>query len=122
MKLEKLHLLKKKQKKLEIIHSVTKAYTTYWALQEKEKILKEQAKFYLNKKEVIKNSSLEGLIDTTEEKIFDVEILRLKEQLRVLSSLKVEGGNNLLSMVGIKQKNFLLINLSISLFLVKIKL
>ena len=104
--IRKTALIEEKAKKLEIIHSVTKAYTTYWALQEKEKILKEQAKFYLNKKEVIKNSSLEGLIDTTEEKIFDVEILRLKEQLRVLSSLKVEGGNNLLSMAGIKQKVF----------------
>ncbi len=91
---------------LELMHSVTRAYASYWVLQEQEKILAASADYIRQKQKLIENAANEGLVDVTDANIFKAEGLRLNEHLRVVRARKKSGGVNLLKMAGMEQRVF----------------
>lgn len=98
--------IEQKAQMLELIHSITRAYASYWALQEQEKILSQNADYARKKQKLVEQAAKEGRVDTADAKIFKAEALRLEEQLRVIRARKKNGAVNLLRMAGMKQQSF----------------
>ncbi|MFK8035912.1 MAG: TolC family protein [Hyphomicrobiales bacterium] len=95
-----------KAQSLEIIHSMTRSYISYWVLQEQEKLLSQKADYARKKQELIERAAKEGRMDVADAKIFKAEVLRLEENLRVLRAKKIKGTANLLRMAGMDQQAF----------------
>lgn len=91
---------------LELIHSMTRLYASYWALQEQEEILAGNAAYARKKGKLIARAARDGRVDASDAKIFKAEILRLEEQLRVVRAKKTNGAANLLRMAGMEQIRF----------------
>ena len=98
--------IEQKAQMLELIHSITRGYASYWALQEQEKLLAENANYARKKQKLIERAAQDGRVDTTDAKIFKAEALRLEEQLRVVRARKANGAANLLRMAGMDQRRF----------------
>ena len=98
--------IEQKAQILELIHSITRGYASYWALQEQEKLLSENANYARKKQKLIERAAKEGRVDTADAKIFQAEALRLEEQLLVVRAKKRSGASNLLRMAGMDQTNF----------------
>lgn len=98
--------VEQKAQMLELIHSITRGYASYWALQEQEKILAANVDYANRKQRLVANAAKEGRVDASDAKIFKAEALRLKEQLRVIRARKAGGAANLLRMAGIDQTSF----------------
>lgn len=98
--------IEQKAQMLELIHSTTRGYTSYWALQEQEKLLSANASYARKKQKLIEGAAKEGRVDTADAKIFKAEALRLEEQLRVVRARKTNGAANLLKMAGMDQTSF----------------
>jgi cobalt-zinc-cadmium efflux system outer membrane protein len=91
---------------LELIHSITRGYASYWALQEREKILAANVDYANRKQRLVEKAAKEGRVDASDAKIFKAEALRLEEQLRVIRARKASGAANLLRMAGMDQTSF----------------
>lgn len=91
---------------LEVIHSITRSYTSYWVLQEQGKLLSQNVDYARKKQKLIERAAKEGRVDIADAKIFKAEALRLAEQLRALNARKMEGGTNLLKIAGMDQQVF----------------
>ena len=91
---------------LELVHFVTRGYASYWALQEQERILAENVSYASQKKRLVERAAKEGRIDASDAKIFQAELLRLREQLRIIRAKKGNGAANLLRLAGMEQRNF----------------
>lgn len=98
--------IEQKAQMLELIHSITRGYASYWALQEQEKILAANVDYANRKQRLVAKASKEGRVDASDAKIFKAEALRLEEQLRVVRARKANGAANLLRMAGMDQKSF----------------
>ena len=98
--------IEQKAQMLELIHSITRGYASYWALQEQEKLLSQNAAYARKKQKLVERAAKEGRVDAADAKIFKAEALRLGEQLRVISARKTSGAANLLRMAGINQQAF----------------
>jgi outer membrane protein TolC len=98
--------IEQKAQMLELIHSITRGYASYWALQEQEKLLSENASYARKKQKLIERAAKEGRVDAADAKIFKAEALRLEEQLRVVRARKTNGAANLLRMAGMDQTSF----------------
>ena len=98
--------IEQKAQMLELIHSITRGYASYWALQEQEKLLSENASYARKKQKLIERAAKEGRVDAADAKIFKAEALRLEEQLRVVRARKTSGAANLLRMAGMDQTSF----------------
>lgn len=98
--------IEQKAQMLELIHSITRGYASYWALQEQEKLLSENVNYAKNKQKLVMRAAKEGRVDAAEAKIFQAEALRLGEQLRVIRARKTNGAANLLRMAGMQQTTF----------------
>ena len=98
--------IEQKAQMLELIHSITRGYASYWALQEQEKLLSANASYARKKQKLIGRAAKEGRVDAADAKIFKAEALRLEEQLRVVRARKTNGAVNLLRMAGIDQTSF----------------
>jgi len=98
--------IEQKAQMLELIHSITRGYASYWALQEQEKLLSENASYARKKQKLIERAAKEGRVDVADAKIFKAEALRLEEQLRVVRARKTSGAANLLRMAGMDQTSF----------------
>ena len=98
--------IEQKAQMLELIHSITRAYASYWALQEQEKLLSQNASYARKKQKLVERAAKEGRVDAADAKIFKAEALRLEEQLRVTRAQKISGATNLLRMAGINQTAF----------------
>ena len=98
--------IEQKAQMLELIHSITRGYASYWALQEQEKLLSANASYARKKQKLIERAAKEGRVDAADAKIFKAEALRLEEQLRVVRARKVSGAANLLRMAGMDQISF----------------
>ncbi len=98
--------IEQKAQMLELIHSITRGYSSYWALQEQEKLLSENASYARKKQKLIERAAKDGRVDAADAKIFKAEALRLEEQLRVIRSRKTNGATNLLRMAGMDQTSF----------------
>lgn len=104
--LRKTASIEQKAQMLELIHSITRGYSSYWALQEQEKLLSENASYARKKQKLIERAAKDGRVDAADAKIFKAEALRLEEQLRVVRSRKTNGAANLLRMAGMDQTSF----------------
>lgn len=98
--------IEKKAQMLELIHSITRGYASYWALQEQEKLLSENVNYARKKQKLIERAAKDGRVDASDAKIFKAEAMRLEEQLRVISARKTSGATNLLRMAGMNQTSF----------------
>ena len=98
--------IEQKAQMLELIHSITRGYAAYWALQEQEKLLSANASYARKKQKLIERAAKEGRVDAADAKIFKAEALRLEEQLRVARARKTSGAANLLRMAGMDQTSF----------------
>ncbi len=98
--------IEQKAQMLELIHSITRVYASYWALQEQEKILSDNVNYARKKQKLIRRAAKEGRVDASDAKVFEAEALRLEEQLRVMRARKVNGAANLLRMAGMDQTVF----------------
>lgn len=98
--------IEQKAQILELIHSITRGYSAYWILQEQEKLLSENLSYARKQTKLIKRGAQQGLLDIADAKIFQAEILRLNEQIRVLRAKKENGAANILRMAGMKQVKF----------------
>jgi len=98
--------IEQKAQMLELIHSITRGYASYWALQEQENLLSENASYARKKQKLIERAAKEGRVDAADAKIFKAEALRLEEQLRVVRARKTNGAANLLRMAGMDQTSF----------------
>lgn len=98
--------IEQKAQMLELIHSITRGYASYWALQEQEKLLSANASYARKKQKLIERAAKEGRVDAADAKIFKAEALRLEEQLRVVRARKTNGAANLLRMAGMDQASF----------------
>ena len=98
--------IEQKAQMLELIHSITRAYASYWALQEQEKLLSQNASYARKKQKLVERAAKEGRVDAADAIIFKAEALRLEEQLRVTRAQKISGATNLLRMAGINQTAF----------------
>lgn len=98
--------IEQKAKLLGLVHSITLAYASYWAIQEQEKILTANVSYAKNKFDLIERGSRLGFIDRADADIFKANVLVLKERLRSLRIRKQNGAVNLLRMAGIKQRQF----------------
>ncbi|WKN45402.1 TolC family protein [Tunicatimonas pelagia] len=98
--------IEQKAQMLELIHSITRGYASYWALQEQEKILSENANYARKKQKLIERAAQDGRVDAADAKVFKAEALRLEEQLRGVQARKTNGAANLLRMAGMDQRNF----------------
>ncbi len=98
--------IEKKAQILELMHSIMRGYASYWALQEQEKLLSQNADYARKKQNLVERASKIGSVDVADAKIFKAEVLRLEEQLRVIRTRKASGAANLLRMAGIDQKPF----------------
>ena len=95
-----------KAQMLELIHSITRGYASYWALQEQEKLLSTNVSYARKKQKLVERAAKDGRVDAADAKIFKAEALRLEEQLRVIRSRKINGAANLLRMAGMDQVKF----------------
>lgn len=98
--------IEQKAQMLELIHSITRGYASYWALQEQEKLLSANANYARKKQKLVERAAKEGRVDAADAKIFKAEALRLEEQLRVVRARKASGAANLLRMAGMDQASF----------------
>ena len=98
--------IEQKAQMLELIHSITRGYASYWALQEQEKLLSANASYARKKQKLVERAAKEGRVDAADAKIFKAEVLRLEEQLRVIRTHKTSGAANLLRMAGMDQIAF----------------
>lgn len=98
--------VEQKAQMLELIHTITRGYASYWALQEQEKILAANVDYANRKQRLVANAAKEGRVDASDAKIFKAEALRLEEQLRVIRARKASGAANLLRMAGMDQTSF----------------
>lgn len=98
--------VEQKAQMLELIHTITRGYASYWALQEQEKILAANVDYSNRKQRLVANAAKEGRVDASDAKIFKAEALRLEEQLRVIRARKASGAANLLRMAGMDQTSF----------------
>ena len=98
--------IEQKAQMLELIHSITRGYASYWALQEQEKLLSQNASYARKKQKLVERAAKEGRVDAADAKIFKAEALRLEEQLRVIRVRKTSGAANLLRMAGMDQTVF----------------
>lgn len=98
--------IEQKAQMLELIHSITRGYASYWALQEQEKLLSQNASYARKKQKLVERAAKEGRVDAADAKIFKAEALRLEEQLRVIRARKTSGAANLLRMAGMDQTVF----------------
>ena len=98
--------VEQKAQMLELIHTITRGYASYWALQEQEKILATNVDYANRKQRLVANAAKEGRVDASDAKIFKAEALRLEEQLRVIRARKASGAANLLRMAGMDQTSF----------------
>lgn len=98
--------IEQKAQMLELIHSITRSYASYWALQEQEKLLSQNADYARKKQKLVERAAKEGRVDAADAKIFKAEALRLEEQLRVVRARKTNGAANLLRMAGMNQTSF----------------
>ena len=98
--------VEQKAQMLELIHSITRSYASYWALQEQEKLLSHNADYARKKQKLVERAVREGRVDAADAKIFKAEALRLEEQLRVIRARKISGAANLLRMAGMNQTSF----------------
>jgi outer membrane protein TolC len=98
--------IEQKAQMLELIHSITRSYAAYWALQEQEKLLSKNASYARKKQKLVERAAKEGRVDAVDAKIFKAEALRLEEQLRVIRARKTSGAANLLRMAGMNQMAF----------------
>ena len=98
--------IEQKAQMLELIHSITRGYASYWALQEQEKLLSQNANYARKKQNLIERATKQGRVDAADAKIFKAEALRLEEQLRVVRARKTNGAVNLLRMAGMDQTSF----------------
>ena len=98
--------IEQKAQMLELIHSITRGYASYWALQEQEKLLSQNANYARKKQNLIERATKQGRVDAADAKIFKAEALRLEEQLRVVRARKTKGAVNLLRMAGMDQTSF----------------
>ena len=98
--------IEQKAQMLELIHSMTLGYASYWALQEQEKILSQNVDYAKKKQHLIELGAKEGQVDVADAKVFKAEEMRLEEQLRVLRARKASGAANLLRMAGMAQHSF----------------
>lgn len=98
--------IEQKAQMLELIHSITRGYASYWALQEQEKLLSQNASYARKKQKLVERAAKEGRVDVADAKIFKAEALRLEEQLRVIRAKKTSGAVNLLRMAGMNQTEF----------------
>ena len=98
--------IEQKAQVLELIHSITRGYASYWALQEQEKLLSQNVNYARKKQKLIGRAANEGRVDAADAKIFKAEALRLEEQLRVVRARKTNGAANLLRMAGMDQTSF----------------
>jgi len=73
--------IEKKAQMLELIHSITRGYASYWALQEQEKLLSENVNYARKKQKLIERAAKDGRVDASDAKIFKAEAMRLEEQL-----------------------------------------
>ena len=99
--------IEQKAQMLELIHSVMRSYAAYWALQEQERFVSDNAVYARQKQKLVEEAAQEGRVDASEAKIFQAEALRLEEQLRTLSARRKNGAVNLLQMAGMDQHYFL---------------
>ena len=83
--------VEQKAQMLELIHTITRGYASYWALQEQEKILATNVDYANRKQRLVANAAKEGRVDASDAKIFKAEALRLEEQLRVIRARKASG-------------------------------
>lgn len=95
-----------KAQMLELIHSITRGYASYWVLQEQEKILAANVDYANRKQRLVEQAAKEGRVDASDAKVFMAEALRLEEQLRVIRARKTSGASNLLRMAGMEQTSF----------------
>lgn len=98
--------VEQKAQMLELIHTITRGYASYRALQEQEKILAANVDYANRKQRLVANAAKEGRVDASDAKIFKAEALRLEEQLRVIRARKASGAANLLRMAGMDQTSF----------------
>lgn len=98
--------IEQKAKLLGLVHSITLAYASYWAIQEQEKIMTANVSYAKNKLDLIERGSRLGFIDRADADIFKANVLVLKERLRSLRTRKQNGAVNLLRMAGIEQRQF----------------
>lgn len=91
---------------LEIVHTITRSYASYWVLQEKVGLLSRNVQYARKKQKLIERAALQGRVDSADAKIFGAEALRLEEQLKMLNTYKIKTGALLLKMAGIPQQTF----------------
>ncbi|MGH1402846.1 MAG: TolC family protein [Alphaproteobacteria bacterium] len=95
-----------KAQKLALVHALTRAYASYWALQEQEKLLSRNVSYAQDKQKLITEAALSGFVDASDAQIFKAEALRLGEQLRTLRAQKSAAAANLLRSAGMAQRGF----------------
>lgn len=98
--------IQQKAQILELVHTITRSYAAYWALQEQEHILSKNVKYVQKKQKLIKQAAKQGIVDIADANIFKAEALRLTERLRIVRAQKVNGAANLLRIAGMKQIEF----------------
>jgi outer membrane protein TolC len=98
--------IEQKAQMLELIHSITRGYASYWALQEQENLLSENASYARKKQKLIERAAKEGRVDAVDAKIFKAEALRLDEHLRVVRARYSFGAANVLRMAGMDLTSF----------------
>ena len=98
--------IEQKAQILELIHSITRGYASYWALQEQEMLLTQNADYAHKKQKLVQRAAQEGRVDAADAKIFHAEALHLEEQLRVIRAKKTHGATTLMQMAGMDQALF----------------
>lgn len=98
--------IEQKAQMLELVHTLTRSYIAYFALQEQEKLISQNVDYVIKKQKLIERAARTGRVDIADAKIFKAEALQLEEQLRTIRVKRANGAVNLLRMAGMDQTSF----------------
>jgi len=89
--------IEQKAQMLELVHTLTRSYIAYFALQEQEKLISQNVDYVIKKQKLIERAARTGRVDIADAKIFKAEALQLEEQLRTIRVKRANGAVNLLT-------------------------
>ncbi|GEM_PF-3404664 len=105
--LESTSSLEEKAQLLSLRHSVLRAYMECWLKQEQCLILQEQLSLIEQQQQALVKAESQGKVSRLEVEVLDINLMRMREQLRSLRLESDEANHEILHMAGLKKDGFI---------------